>query len=280
MTTDEHDDSAVHGLLATAFDEDIPLVNVVPGAVEGYRRHRRRTRVLGAAGGALAVAGVIAMGTTMTFGGRASGDQSATTGGRASAADKCKVPESVAEQAGWDAAMVRTVTENCTTNVALIEHAIPGAKVTPGSMNPANTPALQGSKTSSPGPTGLRYYPVIAYDITVHGRTVPLNLMVPTLSHDEGCAQGCTATTLSGGMPAKEYSGPEGGVENRRIDVVLALPSGGEVFYASVIYAPGAREAFDFRAFSHSPDFATLVNGTVGLLRGEKYPGYGYLPVG
>lgn len=280
MDTEELREDRAHDLLATAFGDDVPVVNLVPGAVEGYRRHRRRTRVLGTAGGALAVAGVIAVGTTVTFGGGASDDQSAATRGRASAADKCRVPESVAEQAGWDAAMVRTVTENCTTNVALIEHAIPGAKVTPASMNPVNTPAFKDSKISSPGPTGLRYYPVIAYDITVHGRTVALNLMVPKASPNEGCAQGCTATTLSGGMPAKEYSGPEGGVENKRIDLVLALPSGGEVFYASVSYAPGAREVFDFRAFSHSPDFVKLVNGTGGLLRGSKYPGYGYLPVG
>ena len=277
MTTDEYGDGGVHGLLATAFDDDMPVLNLVPAAVEGYRRHRRRTRVLGTAGGAMALTGVIAAGTTVGFGGTPA-DQSATRG-QASAADKCRVPESVAEQAGWDAAMVRTVTLNCTTNVALIEHAVPGAEVTPSSMNPFGAPALKDSKISSPGPTGLRYYPVIGYDITVHGRTVPLSLMVPHGYYDRGCGYACTDTTLSGGMRAKEYSGPDGTVSRGRIDMVLAFPNSSDVFYASVSYARGAREVFDFHAFSHSPDFAKLVNGTTSLLRGSKYPGYGYLSV-
>ena len=37
MTTDEHFDGEVHGLLAGAFDDGVPAVNLVPGAVDGYR---------------------------------------------------------------------------------------------------------------------------------------------------------------------------------------------------------------------------------------------------
>ncbi|MBS2537517.1 hypothetical protein KGQ20_32670 [Catenulispora sp. NF23] len=59
----------VHGLLATAFDDDMPVLNLVPDAVDGYRRHRRRARVLGGIGGALALAGVAAAGTVLGAGG-------------------------------------------------------------------------------------------------------------------------------------------------------------------------------------------------------------------
>lgn len=67
-TTDDHYDGEVHGLLAAALDENVPVVNLVPGAVDGYRRHRKRARVLGAAGGALAVAGVVTAGTALAAG--------------------------------------------------------------------------------------------------------------------------------------------------------------------------------------------------------------------
>ena len=68
MTTDEYDEGEVHGLLATAFDGDVPLVNVLPAAVAGYLRHRRRTRVLGTAGGALGLVGVVVGGTALAAG--------------------------------------------------------------------------------------------------------------------------------------------------------------------------------------------------------------------
>jgi len=278
MDTEELYEDRAHGLLAIAFDDDVPVVNLVPGAVDGFRRHRRRTRVLGTTGGALALAGVIAAGT-VAFGGSPA-DQSSTAGGQARGLDKCNVPESVAKQAGWDAAMVRTVTENCTTNVALIEHAIPGAKVEPAT--PTSLASMTREGPNDPVPTtkpDTRFYPVIGYAITVHGRTAFLTLMVPVLSRNEGCGYGCTDTTLFGGMRAKEYSGPDGSAEKDRIDMVLAFPSSSESFYASVSYAPGAPEVFDFHAFSHSPDFTKLVNGSAGLLSGEKYAGYGYIPV-
>lgn len=60
--------AAVHGLLATAFADDLPVLNLVPAAVDGYRRHRRRARVLGTAGGALALAGIVAAGTALAAG--------------------------------------------------------------------------------------------------------------------------------------------------------------------------------------------------------------------
>lgn len=59
----------VHGLLATAFDDDMPVLNLVPAAVGGYQRHRRRARVLGSIGGALALAGLAAAGTVLGAGG-------------------------------------------------------------------------------------------------------------------------------------------------------------------------------------------------------------------
>ncbi|MEZ0106101.1 hypothetical protein ABH920_000082 [Catenulispora sp. EB89] len=82
MSADDHGDGlggqhgrhdAVHGLLATAFTDDMPVLNLVPAAVDGYRRHRRRARVLGSAGGALALVGVIAAGVTLGAGGRRPG---------------------------------------------------------------------------------------------------------------------------------------------------------------------------------------------------------------
>ncbi|MEY9927349.1 hypothetical protein ABH926_001974 [Catenulispora sp. GP43] len=76
MTTDERSDGGVHGLLATAFDDGVPVLNLVPGAVEGYRRHRRRARVLGTVGGALALAGVVVAGTAS---GAGSGHRSQNT---------------------------------------------------------------------------------------------------------------------------------------------------------------------------------------------------------
>lgn len=81
MTTDERYDGEVHGLLATAFDDGLPLVNLVPEAVDGYRRHRRRARVLGTAGGALALAGVAVAGTALASGtGNISTTQSPASG--------------------------------------------------------------------------------------------------------------------------------------------------------------------------------------------------------
>lgn len=66
----------IHDLFATAFDGGVPALNLVPGAVDGYRKHRRRARALGTVGGALALVAVAVAGTVLGAGG---GHQAQTT---------------------------------------------------------------------------------------------------------------------------------------------------------------------------------------------------------
>jgi hypothetical protein len=274
MDTEELREGRAHDLLATAFGDEVPVVNLVPGAVEGFRRHRRRTRVLGTAGGALALTGAIVAGATVGLGVGGSAAQSAAAGSA-----KCEVPDDVVKQAGWNAAMVRTVTENCKTNIALIEHAIPGARVEPATAKSVvaivagpDTPV----QTAKPGP---RYYPIVAYDITVHGRTAILNLLASKSGYAKICGSYCLQDTkLFGGMLAQQYSGPEAEAAKGQIDEVIAYPKDMETLYALVGYGPGTPRVFDFDAFSHSADFAKLVNGSTELLEGMKYPGTGSVP--
>jgi hypothetical protein len=282
MDSEELREDRAHDLLATAFGDDAPVVDLVPAAVEGLRRHRRPTRLLGTAGGALALTGAVVAGATM---GLANGPatQSAAGGG-----NKCEVPESVVKQAGWDAAMVRTVTQNCETNIKLIEHAIPGSRVEPSTpkfvvvvvvqlSNHTPSPTFKPGPTSKPGP---RDYPVIAYDITVHGRTTTLSLLAAKSGYSKMCGSYCLHdTTLFGGMLAQQYSGPEGDAAKSQIDEVAAYPEAMRTLFASIGYGPGAPRAFDFEAFSHSADFAELVTGSTDLLIGMKYNGIGPVPV-
>lgn len=256
MDTEELREDQAHDLLATAFGDDVPVVNLVPGAVEGFRRHRRRTRVLGTAGGALALTGAIVAGTALALGGGTGDGSSAAPGNRGGGVDKCRVPEAVIQQAGWDAAMVRTVTSNCETNMALIEHAIPGAKVAPSTYQGMVKYSANPHPKTNPD---ARYYPIIAYDITVHRHTVTLNL-VPSNSKLPGCDNGCgTDTTLYNGLPGREYNGPQGGVQKGWSESVLVTPSNpGLWFFATVHYPAGAPKVFDFHAFAHSQEFAEL----------------------
>ena len=69
----------IHDLLGTAFDDGVPVLNLVPGAVDGYRKHRRRARTLGTVGGALALVAVAVAGTVLGAGGRHQA-QTTTTG--------------------------------------------------------------------------------------------------------------------------------------------------------------------------------------------------------
>jgi hypothetical protein len=73
-------------------------------------------------------------------------------------------------------------------------------------------------------------------------------------------------TTLSGGMRALEYSGPDAGVARNQIDDVLAFVKDKETLDASVTYPPGDPRVFDFDAFSHSADFVKIVTGSTDLL--------------
>jgi hypothetical protein len=87
-------------------------------------------------------------------------------------------------------------------------------------------------------------------------------------------------TTLFGGMPAQEYSGPDGSAAKNKIDEVRAYLNTKEALNATVAYAANAPLAFDFDSFSHSADFVKIVTGSTDLLQGEKYAGKGYVPVG
>lgn len=280
MNTEEMHEDRAHSLLAAAFPDEFPVVNLVPAAVDGFRRHRRRTRVLGTVGGALALTGVVAAGAVGTSVGGQSATRSAASGGQGGGGDKCQVPADVIEQAGWGTAMVQKVTENCETNVALIEQAVPGARVTPHTYDPRDLPRLK-STAATPAPKSLRYYPVVAYDITVNGRTAVLSLNAIKTGTDVACGNFCvTPTTLFGGMRADEYSGPDGSASKTRIDIVTAFPESREALDASVSYPPGEERVFDFHAFSHSAEFTKLVTGSMDLLLGPKFPGGGYLSVG
>ena len=174
MTTDEHFDGEVHGLLAGAFDGDLPAVNLVPRAVDGYRRHRRRTRVLGTAGGALAVAGVVAAGTALAgtgsrgtatdisaaHGGSGSRSGAGVTGGQPAADLKDPMCDGVfhnfSGQSG-DAlytADTATLERVCASDLAHLRQAIPGARISPLSETYAHALAVHDVPPGTPPPAG------------------------------------------------------------------------------------------------------------------------------
>jgi hypothetical protein len=131
----------VHGLLATAFADDMPVLNLVPTAVDGYHRQRRRARVLGTAGGALALAGVIAAGTAMASGSWSRSTTSSTANGSGgsggSAASIAKLCQGIYHRFSTQpgdhtySADNTSLSRVCARDITALRAAIPGATVLP-----------------------------------------------------------------------------------------------------------------------------------------------------
>lgn len=228
MNTEELYEDRAHGLLATAFDGDVPTVNLVPGAVAGYRRHRRRTRVLGAAGGALALAGIVAAGTALAgtaTGGGKSVSADAGGGGRTGAGVAARGTSPDCQGVfyrfgdlkgdsvftGDDATLKRV----CESDLSHLGAAIPGARVLPARESFAQALARHDVPPGTPLPSGVtKDTPLIApgsYVVKANGQTADVTLMV---AHKQrwgfyGCwAPNCPPNlALADGTPATENPG-------------------------------------------------------------------------
>lgn len=218
-------DGGVHGLLATAFTDDMPVLNLVPTAVDGYRRHRRRTRVLGTAGGALALAGVIAAGTAV-----ASGSWSrSTTDSAANGSDSSDSAASIAKlcqgiyhrfstQPGdrFYNADGTSPSRVCARDIAALQAAIPGATVVPQRETMAAARADRDVGPAEHLPPGAdNSTPLVQsgeYQVMVGGQNTLLSLFFSDRMSwgFSGCeTNACTPNTnLADGKPATESTAP------------------------------------------------------------------------
>ena len=229
MSTEEHEtlDGEVHGLLAGAFDDGVPVVNLVPGAVDGYRRHRRRSRVLGTAG-VLAVAGVVAAGTALAGTGTSgrtttvsaahgSGD-AGQAAGKAGALEKDPLCDglyhSFSGRPGDHVyrAATATLERVCASDLAHLRAAIPGAQISPVRETYQQALAVHDIPPGTPAPVGApentQWITPGGYLVEAAGRRTYLDLAV---SDRQGWGfNGCSAgdcppnLRLADGTPATE----------------------------------------------------------------------------
>lgn len=282
MTTDEHFDGEVHGLLAGAFGDGVPAVNLVPGAVDGYRRHRRRARVLGAAGGTLALAGVVAAGTALadTATGGAKGlSAAASIGDRTSdrtgagvpagsTSPECQGPfHSFTARPGdgvytADEAGLRRV---CGSDLYFLRGAIPNALIAPQHESFAQALERHDLPAGTPLPPGVTQDTQLivpgSYVVKAGGQTTTVTLMV---AHRQGWGfNGCTASscppnlTLAGGTPATENPGSA----QVGLGALSAHPDAAHWvwFMATAQGTPKATLGFDFAKAIRSEAFAKAV---------------------
>jgi hypothetical protein len=291
MSTDERYDGEVHGLLATAFDDDAPLVNMVPGAVDGYRRHRRRTRVLGTAGGALALAGVAVAGTTLGSGtGSGAARQSAASGTASSAARQnpanggtSSSPANAVDPAcqgiyfrfgaqphvGMYSADNATLSRVCTRDVAALRTAIPGATVEPERETLAEAVAHHEAQAGDRLPAGATAQTPLLnrgfYEVKVGGQST--HLMLTFGRHQSWGFNGCMATCtpnmkLADGTPATESpaTSPDVGIDSLSIYFDAQHTA---ALMASPQNAPNEKMPFDFSKLVRSEPFAAAVAADV-----------------
>jgi hypothetical protein len=229
MSTEEHEtlDGEVHGLLAGAFDDGVPMVNLVPGVVDGYRRHRRRSRVLGTAG-ALAVAGVVAAGTVLPGSGTSGGttavsaahgsgdaDQAA---GKAGALEKDPLCDGLYHSfSGRPGDHVytadnATLERVCASDLAHLRTAIPGTQISPVRETYQQALAVHDIPPGTPAPVGTpentQWITPGEYLVAAAGRKTYIDL---TVSDRQGWGfNGCSAIDcppnlrLADGTPATE----------------------------------------------------------------------------
>lgn len=240
MSTDEHfdngldgpadTDGGVHGLLATAFDDGcpVPVVNLVPGAVAGFRRDRKRARVLGTAGGALALAGAVTAGTALAGTGTSGGPTTVSAAhgssdaGRAAgkAAAPTKDPLCDGLYHGFDdrpgdhvyRADNATLERVCASDLAHLRSAIPGAQVTPVRETYQHALAVHDIPPGTPAPAGApedtQWISPGFYLVEDGGRKTYVSLTVS--DRQSGAFNGCWIgdcppnLTLADGTPATE----------------------------------------------------------------------------
>ncbi|MEY9862357.1 hypothetical protein ABH935_008002 [Catenulispora sp. GAS73] len=295
MSADDHYDGLgdaeghhgeVHGLLATAFADDMPAVNLVPTAVDGYRRHRRRTRVLGSAGGALALAGVIAAGTTLVpgAGSTTSGAPSAVSDGGA-AADGNAVPAAIASActgnfylfgqyngSGVYTSDQQGLAAHCRQDLTGLQALTGDRTLTslvesqPQAITHHDTPA-----GSTPPPPGDYIQPGY-YDGRINGVAYRISIFVSDKTFLFG--NSCTALscppnrTLADGVPATEVSTGAYNALVIHYDIDHSV-----VFSASLTEHTTARNVpFDFEKLIASPGFARLISTDVRTLNRLTHP--------
>ena len=290
MSTEEHydgRDGEVHGLLATAFDGGgMPVLNLVPGAVDGYRRHRRRARVLGTAGGALALAGAVTAGTalagtgtsggTTTVGAAQGSSEPGRAAGKATAPEKDPLCDGRYHRFGArpgdhiysaDSAALERV---CARDVAALRAAIPGATVVPQRETFAQALARHDAQPGEQLPPGAdRQTPLLSpgeYIIKAGGKDTLLNLVFADKMGwgFNGCEVGKCAPNMrmADGTPATESTAePGSGVG------ALSVGRDAEHWVFAMALIPNAKVnqslPYDFGKLVRSQPFAAAVAADV-----------------
>lgn len=279
MNADELYEEQAHSLLATAFDHELPVVNLVPGAVEGFRRHRRRTRVLGTAGGALAVAGIVAAGTALAGtassgapsistaagdGGQAAGVKVAS-GGTSPDCDGVFYHFGAVKGDGVYTGDDATLKRVCGSDLSYLRTAIPGAQISPQRESFAQALERHDVPPGTPLPPGVTQdTPLIrpgGYVVKAGGQTTAVTLMV---AHHQGWGfNGCSVTScppnlaLADGTAATENPGSA----QVGIGSLSAHPDSAHWvwFMATAQATPKATLGFDFAQAIRSEAFAEAV---------------------
>ena len=272
MDTEELREDRAHDLLATAFEDDVPVVNLVPGAVEGYRRHRRRTRVLGAAGGALALTGAIVAGATVPSWGVPSGQTAAPAAGHSPAIAPAPVTAACHASAfykfgnsvgvTWYLGDLNDLRAVCDRDVAALKAMVPGAKVTPRTETAKSAEQLHDISAGMPLPEVSADTPIVdtgSYVIEYAGHRVSATFDFSTkeIIFGDGCFSGaCDPNArLAEDYPARAFSDTNGG------GTVIVDLGGGHV--ANVRISDDGKDVtkfpFDFFAAIRTEAFFTAI---------------------
>ena len=286
VNTDERHDDEIHGLLATAFDDEVPVVDLVPAAVDGFHRHRRRTRALGTAGGALALAGVVAAATVLMGGSgstarvasAASGSSTDTLSRSTGTAANCAGPYYThpfddpkpysVDQRGW--------AELCDQDLAALrklsgdDHLAPGIALAPDVLDKKSAPPV-GS-----GPTYIAPKTRLTDPGVYEGRigNVPYRFVISVSDklppdHSACTPQSCPSNrTLADGHRATEQSG--GKIS------YLIIPYDATHVVDFIEFLPDRSAAdtvpVDFEKLIASPGFAKLISEHVQKLDQLRHP--------
>ncbi|NUS55878.1 MAG: hypothetical protein HOV66_13630, partial [Streptomycetaceae bacterium] len=198
MSADEPYADQVHALLTTAFDSRVPTADLVPAAVERFRRHRRRTRAFGTAGATLAVVGALVAGTVLPGSLHRDGEDAANLRSLAHALTCDRTAESVDDYRG--AAVYtgdqRALTAVCVRDVMTLRQVIGDPTLVP-------VPVAPGVVPGGPASGGIeRGY----YTGAINGIKYEISLAVTERNYifDVYCsANSCPPTqTLADGRPA------------------------------------------------------------------------------
>ncbi|WP_194916061.1 hypothetical protein [Catenulispora rubra] len=278
----------VHGLLATAFTDDMPVLNLVPTTVDGYRRHRRRTRVLGSAGGALALAGVIAAATALVpgAGSTTSAAQSAMGDSGGSATDGNATPADITSAcngsyylfgqyngSGVYSSDQQGLAAHCRQDLTGLR-ALTGDR-TLTSLVESQPQAIKNHDLpagSTPPPPGDYIQPGY-YDGRIDGVAYRISISVSDKNglFSDGCTdQSCPANrTLADGRPATEVA--IGGGYNA---LVIHYNTDHSVVFSAFLseHTTVRNVPFDFEKLIASPDFARLISADVHTLNVLTHP--------